>query len=165
MTSLSELSRTQSIRKVQGRNFTAAYTGRASDLHQYAVEHPRLNRRVVGKLFLKDHLNLTSMQVSLNKLRPGAAVPFYHAHKNNEELYIFTGGSGQMQIDDQLIDVQEGTVIRIAPAGWRTWRNNSCEDLYYIVLQAKDGSLDNDTFDDGIPSEKPVTWSGETKSI
>jgi len=159
MTDLAELSRSQSIPKVQGKNFTAAYTGRSADLHQYSFEHPRLKRRSTGKLFLKDHLNLTSMQVSLNKLPPGIAVPFYHAHQHNEELYIFTGGKGQMQIDDQIIDVDEGTVVRIAPTGWRTWRNNSPEDLYYIVIQAKDASLEGDTFDDGIPSERPVTWS------
>jgi len=158
MTSLLELSKIQSIPKVQGKNFTTAYTGRSADLNQYSLEHPRLKRSVHGKLFLKDHLNLTSMQLSLNKLPPGVTVPFYHAHKNNEELYIFTGGKGQMQIDDEVLDVEEATVVRIAPAGWRVWRNNSSEDLYCIVLQAKEGSLEGDTFDDGIPSEKAVTW-------
>jgi mannose-6-phosphate isomerase-like protein (cupin superfamily) len=158
MTNLTELSKTQTIPKVEGKNFTAVHTGPAADLPQYTLQHPLTKRNIAGKLFLKDHLNFTSMQVSLNKLPAGAAVPFSHAHKKNEEVYIFTGGNGQMQIDDEIVDVQEGTVVRIAPGGFRTWRNNSDADLYYIVIQAKDCSLDGDTFDDGIPGDKPFSW-------
>jgi mannose-6-phosphate isomerase-like protein (cupin superfamily) len=158
MTSLSEQCKAQTIKKVEGKNFTAAHTGCSADLKQYSLKHPLRKTDVTGKLFLKDHLDLTSMQISLNKLPAGVSVPFYHAHKNNEEVYIFTGGKGQMQIDDQIFNVEEGSVVRVAPAGLRTWRNNSDEDLYYIVIQAKDGSLAGDTFDDGIPGEKAVTW-------
>jgi mannose-6-phosphate isomerase-like protein (cupin superfamily) len=159
MATLAEQSKQQSIKKIEGANFTAAHPGKFADLHQYLIEHPRLNRKAPGKLFLKDHLNLTSMQVSLNKLPAGVEVPFYHAHKKNEELYIFVGGKGQMQIDGEIINVEEGSVIRVAPKAQRTWRNNTNEDLYYVVIQAKDGSLDGDTFDDGIPFEQPVTWN------
>lgn len=46
----------------------------------------------------------------------------------------FIKGSGRFQVDGDVIDVREGTVIRVAPEGTRAWRNNSSEDLYYIVL-------------------------------
>lgn len=155
---LQELSKTQSLAKQSGKNFTSINAGNFADLFQYELKHPLRKAPVYGKLFLKDHLNLSSMQVSLNKLPAGAAVPFYHKHKNNEELYIFIGGKGQVQIDGQTIDVQEGSCVRISPDGERTWRNNSREDLYYIVIQGKDGSLEEDTFDDGIPGDRPVQW-------
>jgi mannose-6-phosphate isomerase-like protein (cupin superfamily) len=158
MSSLKEQSKTQSIPKAEGANFTVMHAGKFSQLDQYSFEHPLRKRSITGKLFLKDHLNLTSMQVSLNKFPAGAAMPFYHAHKNDEELYIFVGGKGQMQIDEQLIDVEEGTAVRVAPPGWRIWRNNSDEDLCFIVIQAKDGSLEADTFDDGIPGDMPPPW-------
>src|SRR5258708_263695 len=99
MTTLAEQSKTQSIPKVEGKNFTAMHAGPFSTMEQYSFEHPLLKRKASGKLFLKDHLHLTSMQVSLNKLPAGRPVPFYHTHKNDEELYIFVGGKGQMQID------------------------------------------------------------------
>lgn len=88
-------------------------------------------------------------------------MPFYHSHKQNEELYIFVGGDGQIQIDDQTFDVHEGTAVRISPAGVRTWRNNSNSDLYYIVIQAKEDSLEIDTFDDGVPYEHKVSWKSD----
>jgi mannose-6-phosphate isomerase-like protein (cupin superfamily) len=155
---LTELSKTQSIAKKSGANFTCVHAGKFSELTQYELKHPRRDKPVNGKLFLKDHLDLTGMQVSLNTLPAGAAVPFYHKHKENEELYIFTGGKGQIQIDGENIDVEEGTCIRINPNGERTWRNNSNQDLHCIVIQAKAGSLNFDTFNDGVPVEKSVTW-------
>jgi len=158
MNTLAELAKTQSIRKLEGENFSALFPGKFANLSQYSFEHPLLKRKASGKLFLKDHLELTSMQISFNRLPAGVAVPFGHAHKHNEEVYIFIGGRGQMQIDEQIFDIEEGAVVRVAPSGVRTWRNNSDEDLYYIVIQAKDGSLAGDTFDDGIPSDKALNW-------
>lgn len=158
MNKLAELSAKQSIETKQGKNFSLVQTGALADLCQYELTHPRIPKQVHGKLFLKDHLQLSSVQISLNKLPAGASVPFYHKHRSNEEVYIFIGGSGQIQIDGQIFDVREGTCVRISPDGERTWRNNSESDLYYIVIQAKEGSLTQDTFEDGLPSEKPVSW-------
>jgi mannose-6-phosphate isomerase-like protein (cupin superfamily) len=156
--SLAAQSKAQTIPKKEGKNYTLAHTGKFSDLRQYELQHPKIDRKVHGKLFLKDHLHTTSTQVSLNQLPKGVSVPFLHAHKVNEELYIFTGGKGQMQVDGDIFDVEEGTVVRVAPGGLRSWRNTGDTDLFYIVIQAKDGSLSQDTFDDGIPSEEAVIW-------
>lgn len=156
--SLTEVAAKQSIPKQQGKNFNLIHAGKFDDLFQYELQHPLRPKPIYGKLFLKDHLNLSSVQVSLNKLPAGAFVPFYHKHKENEELYIFVGGKGQIQIDGDTFDVEEGTCVRISPDGERTWRNNSNEDLFYIVIQGKEGSLNIDTFDDGVPGERLVSW-------
>ncbi len=146
----------ESARK--GNNFTAYDAGSLDELFQYELHHPKIPVKVKGKLFLRDILGLTGMQVSLNRLPAGRTVPFLHQHKQNEELYIFIKGSGQMQIDGEVVEVKEGTAVRISPDGQRCWRNNSTEDLYYIVIQAKDGSLQQDTFDDGMASDQPPVW-------
>ena len=39
---------------------------------------------------LHDALGLTGCEASYNVLPAGAAVPFVHAHKHNEELYVVT---------------------------------------------------------------------------
>ena len=41
---------------------------------------------------LKEALNLTGCEVSINELAANVSVPFVHAHKQNEELYIITDG-------------------------------------------------------------------------
>lgn len=149
----------QVIPKQEGKNYSAMHAGKFEDLRQYKLQHPVItDRKVSGKLFIRDHIGLTGMQISLNALPPNVSVPFGHMHKVNEELYVFTKGKGQIQIDGEIIDVSEGSCVRVAPGGDRTWRNTGDEYLYYVVIQAKENSLTQDTFDDGIPSPKAVIW-------
>ena len=44
---------------------------------------------------LHDELNLTGCEISCNQMPAGAAVPFVHKHKENEEVYIITQGGGE----------------------------------------------------------------------
>lgn len=41
-----------------------------------------------GKQFVKDATGATSCEISFGTLPTGAAVPFFHSHKENEENYI-----------------------------------------------------------------------------
>ncbi|MBY0357046.1 MAG: cupin domain-containing protein [Candidatus Obscuribacterales bacterium] len=157
---LQEQAQKQPLPTTIGKNHAVLSAGKFSDLDRYSFKHPLIDKERRGKLFIKDYLDLTGMQISLNKLPAGRAVPFSHAHKENEEVYIFTGGKGQMQIDGEIFDVAEGTVVVVKPEGMRTWRNNSTEDLYYVVIQAKMNSLSQDTFDDGVPGDQPIVWPG-----
>jgi mannose-6-phosphate isomerase-like protein (cupin superfamily) len=141
-----------------GANFSAIDLGPLDKLDTYKLEVHALNREVRGKLFTRELLGFTGMQFSMNKLPGGAAVPFYHQHKENEEAYIFIGGSGEMQIDGEVFPVKEGSIVRISTAGSRTLRNTSNEPLYFLCVQAREGSLNIDTFDDGIKSDAPVVW-------
>jgi len=141
-----------------GENFTAAHLGDLSALHGAVVEHPAIKGGAPGKLFLKDILGLTGMEVSLNVLSPDSQVPFYHKHKRHEELYVFIKGTGQFQVDDKIIEIGEGTVIRVATGGERTWRNNSGEDLYYIVIQAPEDGFEGGSIEDGEGVKRKVRW-------
>lgn len=141
-----------------GDNFSSLDLGRLEDLVQYSFRHPLLSAPVEGKKFLRDDLSLSGMEVSVQKLRPRVAVPFHHRHKENEELYFFLGGEGEFQIDGEIIPIREGTVIRVAPKGVRTWRNLSDEPLYYLVIQAKAGSMGISDIADGESVQKKVVW-------
>lgn len=142
---------------LQGDHFTAAQVGEWEQVGSYATEFPGFTAN--GKLFLKDLLGMTGMEISMNVLPAGVVMPFQHQHKENEEVYIFVKGSGQFMVDGQEIPVQEGTVIRVGTEGNRSWRNNSTEDLYYIVIQAKEHSLTQATLGDGIVIPgRPDAW-------
>ena len=134
------------------QDHTVGHVGKWSDLDKYTFQ------TFPGKLFLKNALKLTGMEVSLNKLAPGAGVPFRHKHKKHEELFIFVKGQGQFQVDGHTMDISEGTVIRVAPGGVRTWRNNSSEALYYVVVQANSESPCEAEISDGIGVDGPVEW-------
>lgn len=146
------------LEKREGKNFTIAHLGGWDELDNYTFKHPRIPWEYPRKLFLKGELGLTGMEVSLNKMLPGEGMPFYHSHKANEELYVFLRGKGQFQVDGEVIDVEEGTVIRVTPPGIRVWRNNSTETLYYIVVQAKADSLSGSDISDGRGLAKKPEW-------
>lgn len=74
-------------------------TGALRDWVKYEVELPGLGK-LPGKLFLKDQLALTSCEVSINAMLPGQGMPIHHTHQENEELYLFIHGQGQMQLDE-----------------------------------------------------------------
>ncbi|MFB4164489.1 cupin domain-containing protein [Alteribacillus sp. JSM 102045] len=139
----------------KGTNYTAAHLGKWEDLKDYKMEEPVKAR---GKAFLNDLLDLNSMEVSINSFPPHTSVPFHHKHGENEELYIFVKGKGQFQVDEDVFDIEEGSVVRVAPTGVRIFRNNSDENLYFICVQAKENSLQHNNISDGIVVEKPVEW-------
>ncbi len=143
--------------KKSGANYTIFESGALKDWINNSVEIPGLGK-VPGKLFLKDQLDFTSCEISINSMPPGAGMPFHHTHKENEEVYIFIHGKGQIQIDGETIDVREGSVVRVAPKGERTWRNNSTEMLVYVVMQMKDKSLTQYGLGDADVPNKPVVW-------
>lgn len=139
------------------QNFTVHESGARQAWPDQVVRLPGVE--LPGKAFLRDKLGLTGCEISINSLKPGAGMPFYHAHQQNEEIYIFIQGSGQLQVDDEVIEVREGTTVRIAPAGMRTWRNNSNEPLLYIVIQARENSLQQCALDDSVLPQRAVSWS------
>ncbi len=140
----------------QGTNFTLVETGPCAHWPNYKVALPGIE--LPGKLFLKDLLGLTGCEISINAMQPGEAMPIYHIHHQNEEVYFFIRGRGQLQVDGEVLNVSEGSIVRIAPAGERIWRNNSDETLVYIVLQVKADSLQQYGVNDATIPEKAPAW-------
>ncbi len=133
-----------------GDNFSFAELGPFEKIDQYIFKHPKLTEGVAGKKFLKEELGLTSMEVSLNKFPAGTSMPFGHKHRANEELYLFLKGKGEFCVDGEWFEVQEGSAIKVAPNGVRTWRSSASEELLFIVIQAKAWTLGEDSIQDGI---------------
>ncbi len=148
------------IPTAHGPNYTAAHLGAFDALGQYGFFHPRRQVQVTGKQFLKETLGTTGTEVSFTRLEPLQAVPFFHSHKQNEELFLIVRGEGEMQIDDDVIPVREGSAVRVATAGERCIRNTSAtESLVYVCVQAKTGSLEQWTFTDGVPATRTAKWA------
>jgi mannose-6-phosphate isomerase-like protein (cupin superfamily) len=148
-----------SLKVRNGTNYTSASLGEFAGLDDYKFSHPALPFEVEGKVFLNSILGLTGAEISINKLPPKVSMPFNHKHHKNEEVYIFLKGTGEFKVDNQTFPISEGTVIRVAPAGVRCWRNLSEEPLYYIVVQAPVGGYGNaSTIEDGEAVKSSVHW-------
>ncbi|MBO6189289.1 MAG: cupin domain-containing protein [Alloprevotella sp.] len=107
-----------------------------------------------GKQFVKDIIGSTSCEISFGTLPTGAAVPFYHSHRENEEHYIILSGSGRFQVDDEAFDIAAGSIVRVATHCDRNLKCTSEEPMTYICIQAKEGSLGNYTQSDAEITER-----------
>lgn len=106
-----------------------------------------------GKAFFKDATGSTSCEISFGTLTSGEAVPFFHSHKVNEENYIILSGAGRFQVDNDVFEISEGSVIRVATSANRNLKCTSEGPLVYICIQAKEGSLEGYTMTDGVLAE------------
>jgi mannose-6-phosphate isomerase-like protein (cupin superfamily) len=142
----------------EGRaRFSVGNYGSIGDWSRAIVEHPLIGR-IAGKGFLGQDLAFSGMEISLNSMLPGKSAPFVHGHRQNEEAYLFLNGAGQFMLDEIVIDVRAGTVIRVDPQVLRSWRNTGSEPLVFVVVQAKAGSLIQATTCDGFVSNSPAVW-------
>lgn len=135
----------------QGKNHTVTQIGSLESLAQHHFHG------VPGKRFVGANLGLTGCEASLNRLPAGVGMPFVHAHKQNEELYIVLRGAGIFHVDGEEFPVCEGSVVRVAPDGARAVAAGS-EDLYFICIQAQAGSLSQATLEDGYPVSVLSSW-------
>jgi mannose-6-phosphate isomerase-like protein (cupin superfamily) len=108
----------------------------------------------VSKQFTRDLLGLTGMEVSVTAYPPDTATPFFHTHKQNEELYIVIKGEGQMHLDNELIDVREGSFVRILPECSRSIKSGPDSELIFLCIQSKLDSLEQCTRDDGVRQDR-----------
>lgn len=107
---------------------------------------------------LHDQLGLTGCEVSVNDLPAGAAVPFVHAHQQNEELYGILSGAGEIWLDGEVIALRAGDWLRVAPAAKRAIRALPTEAMRFICIQTKCGSLEGFTMTDGMSCEEKAPW-------
>src|SRR5262245_18642652 len=143
---------------VLGTNFTAFHAGPKEEWAQSRLEPPDVPLPTKGKLFLQRLLGSAGLEISLNAVPPGKAMPFLHRHQENDEVYVVVGGRGQFLVDGESIDVSEGSILRLGPAAARAWRNNSDEPLYFLCLQYRaDGVVQGGTAD-GRKVEGTPAW-------
>jgi len=140
------------------KNYQLENIGKFGDVNQYVFSPAGAPIEIEGKLFLKEKLGLNSMEVSINKDLPNTGMNFLHKHKKNEELYIFISGRGEMMVDDDRFEVQEGSVVSVQPEAKRSWWNTGSEDLNYIVIQAPKNSGICNAIEDGEIVEGNVPW-------
>lgn len=107
-----------------------------------------------GKQFVKEATDATSCEISFGTLPAGEAVPFFHSHKDNEENYIILSGAGRFQVNADVFDIAEGSVIRVSTNCDRNIKCTSAEPMTYICIQAKEGSLGGYTMTDAEITER-----------
>jgi mannose-6-phosphate isomerase-like protein (cupin superfamily) len=144
---------------VRGTNFSCVHAGPMEDWTEFRLEPPDVPMPARGKLFLRNLLESSGLEMSLNVVPPGKGIPFLHRNHQNDEVYVVVGGRGQFLVDAECIDVQEGSVVRISPPAARAWRNKSDAPLYFLCIQYRANSvIEGGTLDGQRVEGKPV-WA------
>lgn len=145
----------QTIEK--GANFSAVNFGKLADIKDYVLElGPEI--KIPGKVFGGQVVSATGGEFSFQVFAPGQETGFLHTHKNHEELYFFLNGKGEFQVDGEVFPVEEGSVVRVAPDGRRSVRNNGTEPLVMLCVQYRGNTFTDEDVADGKILNEPVKW-------
>jgi mannose-6-phosphate isomerase-like protein (cupin superfamily) len=65
--------------------------------------------------FSRKYLGSRDLGVSLWRWARGVRNPGSHSHREQEEAYVVVSGSGRVRLDDEIRDIRQWDVIRVAP--------------------------------------------------
>jgi quercetin dioxygenase-like cupin family protein len=71
--------------------------------------------RDIQARFARKHLDSEHLGVSLFTYGPNYRSPIGHRHREQEEAYVVVSGSGRARLDDQIIELSQWDVLRVAP--------------------------------------------------
>jgi mannose-6-phosphate isomerase-like protein (cupin superfamily) len=69
--------------------------------------------------FARLPLGLQNSGASYFKIAPGFRAPFGHSHSEQEEVYLVVSGAARVKLDDEIVELEQWDVVRIAPGIWR----------------------------------------------
>jgi mannose-6-phosphate isomerase-like protein (cupin superfamily) len=74
----------------------------------------------------------------------GGKGSYGHRHRTQEEVYFVASGTLQFKLEDEVIDVEQGDVVRLAPRVARSVWNEGPDDAVLIIVSVKSGDLRDD---------------------
>jgi mannose-6-phosphate isomerase-like protein (cupin superfamily) len=101
--------------------------------------------------FARKHLDSEHLGVSYFRYGPGYRSPIGHRHREQEEAYVVVGGSGRARLDDEIVELSQWDVLRVAPAVVRSFEGGP-EGLELIAVG-------NDRPEGGDGEMIPDHWS------
>jgi uncharacterized cupin superfamily protein len=75
-----------------------------------AARRPGVEARFARKYIDSEHLG-----VSYLRYAPGHRAAIGHRHREQEEAYIVVAGSGRLKLDDEIVELRQWDVVRVAP--------------------------------------------------
>jgi mannose-6-phosphate isomerase-like protein (cupin superfamily) len=75
----------------------------------------------------------------------GGKGSYGHRHKEQEEIYFVALGKLQFKLGDEVVDVEQGAAVRVAPEKWRSfWYDEKEEAEVMIVSKVVPGGSRDD---------------------
>jgi mannose-6-phosphate isomerase-like protein (cupin superfamily) len=95
--------------------------------------------------FARKHLDSRELGVSYFRYGPDYRSKMGHSHREQEEVYVVTSGSGRVKLGDEIVDLHPWDVLRVAPEVVRAFEGGPAGLEFVAVGSARpeDG--------DGVP--------------
>ena len=115
---------------------------------------PPTARRDVEARIGRSALEAEQIGVSYFRYGPDFSAPIGHRHRVQEEAYVVISGSGRMKIDDEIVDLRQWDVVRVAPEAMRGFQAGP-DGLELIAVgghrpEGGDGEMDRRLVDRGL---------------
>ncbi len=91
------------------------------------------NSEEIEARFARKHLDSEHLGVSYFRLAPGFRPGMGHSHAGQEEVYVVVSGSGRMKLDDEIVELRQWDVVRVAPQTIRALEGGP-EGLEFIAV-------------------------------
>jgi len=65
--------------------------------------------------FARKYLDSRDLGVSHFRYAPNLRSPMAHSHREQEEAYVVVAGSGRLLLDDEVLELRQWDVVRVAP--------------------------------------------------
>jgi mannose-6-phosphate isomerase-like protein (cupin superfamily) len=98
--------------------------------------------------FARKHLDSDHLGVSYFRYPANFRAPMGHRHREQEEAYVVIEGAGRIRLDDEIIDLKQWDVVRVAPTVARAFEGGP-DGLVVIAIgndrpEGGDGELVED---------------------
>src|ERR671929_1901801 len=77
--------------------------------------------------------------------KSGGKGSYGHRHKDAEEIYFVAEGTLQFKLEDEVIDVDAGNVVKVGPQVWRSVWNEGPDDAVLIMCSTRSDDPVGDT--------------------
>ena len=86
-----------------------------------------------------EHAGLEQVAFTHRLMPPksGGKGSYGHRHQTQEELYFVLSGTLQFKLEDDVVDVQGGSLVRVHPDTARSVWNDGPEDAELIIISTK----------------------------
>ncbi len=103
---------------------------RLEEVHDVLGDYPGEMRMMTG--------DLEAEQVAFSYRRmpqhTGGKGSYGHRHKEQEEVYFVASGKLLFKLNDDVVELESGAAVRVAPETWRSVWNDEEEDAVLIIV-------------------------------
>ena len=88
---------------------------------------------------LSDPLETEQIAITHRHMTPGSGGKggYGHRHKTQEEVYFVVSGKLEFKLDDEVIELEGGSAVRVAPEVVRSVWNEGPEDAQLIIVSTR----------------------------